>query len=218
MEADLGDSDTRAAPSLDVRAMAFTARHHLEHTQDERRYQRVPVLLHGRFMLPDRSEHECITVDMSPGGALLKTSVRGHVDDRVVAYIETIGRIEGHIIRQTADGFAMTIAATSRRRDKLASQLTWLTNRGELGLPEDRRHERYIPRNPHGRLTTSTGAEVMVRLIDVSLSGAAFNTDLSFDRGDLIMLNQTPARIVRIFDRGVACEFTRAPAQDAFEI
>lgn len=198
--------------------MVNTARKFREQSQDERRFQRVPVLLHGRLMLPDRSEHECMTVDMSPGGTLLKCAARGHLDDRVVAYIETIGRIEGHITRQTAEGFAMTIAATSRRRDKLAAQLTWLTNRGELGLPEDRRHERYIPRNPHGRLTTATGAEAMVRLIDVSLSGAAFNTDISFDRGDLIMLNQTPARIVRIFDRGVACEFTRAPAQDAFEI
>lgn len=185
---------------------------------DERRFQRVPVILHGRYMLPDHSEHECITIDMSPGGARLKTNARGALDDRVVAYVETIGRIEGVITRHTEDGFAMTIAGTSRRRDKLAAQLTWLANRGELGLPEDRRHERYVPRNPHGRLTTGSGAEFMVRLIDVSLSGAAFNTDIAFERGDPIMLNQTPARIVRIFDRGVACEFTRPPGPDAFEL
>lgn len=186
--------------------------------KDDRRFQRVPVFLHGRYMLPNRTEHECTVVDMSPGGARLKAYDKGYIHDRVVAYVETIGRIEGTIVRHTEDGFAMTVIGTARRRDKLASQLTWLTNRGELGLPEDRRHERYIPRNPLARLVTPTGAEMMVRLIDVSLSGAAFSTDIAFEKGDPIMLNQTPARIARIFDRGVACEFTRMPASDAFEI
>lgn len=185
---------------------------------DERRFQRVQVLLHGRLMLPDLSEHICATVDMSPGGVRLKTTADVDINSRIVAYIETIGRIEGVVTRRTDDGFAMTIAGTIRRRDKLAAQLTWLANRGELGMPEDRRHERVVPRNPHGRLVTASGAEVMVRLIDVSLSGAAFNTDVAFERGDPIMLNNTPARIVRVFDRGVACEFSRPPAPDAFEI
>ena len=42
----------------------------------------------------------------------------------------------------------MTIAATPRKRDKLAAQLTWLANRHILSLPEDRRHGRIVPRNP----------------------------------------------------------------------
>ena len=185
---------------------------------EQRRHQRVDVSLHGRYMLPDRSEHECMSIDMSPGGVRLRAPVSGAVNDRVVAYLETVGRIEGLIARKTEDGFAMTITATLRRRDKLAAQLTWLANRSELGLPEDRRHERFVPRVAHARMITGTGAEIMVRLIDVSLSGAAFTTDLPFAKGDLIYLNQTPAKVVRLFERGVAVEFTRAPAQDAFEV
>ncbi|HRK23586.1 MAG TPA: PilZ domain-containing protein [Beijerinckiaceae bacterium] len=185
---------------------------------EQRRFQRVEVILHGRFMLPDHSEHECVTIDMSPGGARLRTRAHGKVNDRVIAYLETVGRIEGQIARLTEDGFAMTINATLRRQDKLAAQLTWLANRHELGLPEDRRHERYVPRNPHGRLVTAGGAEVMVRLIDVSLSGAALTTDLSFTRGDLVMLNNTPSKVVRVFERGIAVEFSRPPAPGAFEV
>ena len=185
---------------------------------DQRRHQRVDVTLHGRFMLPDRSEHECMTVDMSPGGVRFKTRAPGLVNDRVIAYLETVGRVEGTIARRTSDGFAMTINATIRRRDKLAAQLTWLANRSELGLPEDRRHERMPPRNPHAKMIMASGAELMVRLIDVSLSGAAFTTDISFEKGDLIMLNHTPAKIVRLFERGAAVEFTRAPAPEAFAV
>jgi len=169
-------------------------------------------------MLPDRSEHECLSVDISPGGIRLRAPVAGKVNDRVICYMETIGRIEGHIARTTDDGFAMTINATLRRRDKLAAQLTWLANRSELGLPEDRRHERYVPKNPHARLVTGAGTEVMVRMIDVSLSGVALTTDLPFQKGDLIHLNQTPAKVVRIFERGIAVEFTRPPAPGAFEV
>jgi len=185
---------------------------------DLRRFQRVEVALHGRYMLPDRTEHECMTVDMSPGGVRLRCTAAGNVNDRVVAYLETVGRIEGNIARRTPDGFAMTITATLRRRDKLAAQLTWLANRSELGLPEDRRHERHVPRNPHARLVTASGSEIMVRLIDVSLSGAAFNTDLPFNKGEMILLNQTPAKVVRVFERGIAVEFTRAPAPEAFQV
>lgn len=185
---------------------------------DQRRHQRVDVTLHGRYMLPDRTEHECMTVDMSPGGVLFRAPVSGGLGDRVIAYLETVGRIEGKIARKTAQGFAMTINATIRRRDKLASQLTWLANRSELGLPEDRRHERYVPKNPHARLVTASGAELMVRLIDISLSGTAFNTDTPFNKGDLILLNQTPAKVVRVFERGVAVEFTRAPTPEAFDV
>lgn len=185
---------------------------------EQRRHQRVEVTLHGRYMLADRSEHECMTVDMSPGGVRFRCPASGQVNDRVIAYLETVGRIEGNIARKTPDGFAMTINATLRRRDKLAAQLTWLANRSELGLPEDRRHERFVPRNPHGRLITPTGAEIIVRLIDVSLSGAAMTTDLAFSKGELVMINNTPAKVVRLFERGIAVEFTRPPAPGAFEV
>ncbi len=184
---------------------------------EQRRYQRVAVTLHGRYMLPDRSEYECMTVDMSPGGMLVRAPRSGDINDRVIAYLETLGRVEGQITRRTVDGFAMTVNATLRRRDKLAAQLTWLANRSELGLPEDRRHERFVPRNPNAHMITGGGAESMVRLIDVSLSGAALTTDLPFQKGDLMLLNQTPAKVVRIFERGVAVEFTRPPGPGAFE-
>ena len=53
---------------------------------------------------------------------------------------------KAQIARLLQNGFAMTIAATPRKRDKLAAQLTWLANRSILNLPEDRRHGRFVPR------------------------------------------------------------------------
>ena len=81
------------------------------------------------------------------------------------------------IARIFQNGFAMTISATARKRDKLAAQLTWLANRHILGLPEDRRHGRIVPRNPVGRLILPNGVNVSCRIIDVSQSGAGIASD-----------------------------------------
>ena len=116
--------------------------------EERRRFQRVRVNLLGRYMLADRREFPCQVTDMSPGGMAVIAPVTGQPGERVIAYVDHLGRLEGMIARQFQNGFAMTIAATPRKRDKLAAQLTWLANRHILNLPEDRRHGRFTPRNP----------------------------------------------------------------------
>src|SRR5262245_57850504 len=123
------------------------ALHTVSQATDRRRHRRVPVALVGRYMLASRHEYPCQSLDMSPGGLSLIVPVKGLVGERIVVYLEHIGRVEGHVVRHTDLGLAMSIAATLRKRDKLASQLTWLANRHALGLPEDRRHERIVPRH-----------------------------------------------------------------------
>src|SRR4029077_20019368 len=116
--------------------------------EERRRFQRVRVDLLGRYMLPDRREFPCQVVNMSPGGMALIAPVAGQPGERVIAYVDHLGRLEGHVARIIQNGFAMTRAATRQKREKLAAQLTWLANRHILGLPEDRRHGRVVPRNP----------------------------------------------------------------------
>lgn len=186
-------------------------------TDDRRRYHRVPVALLGRYMLPNREEYACQTIDMSPGGVSIRGPVQGAVGERVVVYLEHLGRIEGEIARLIPQGFALSIAATVRKRDKLASQLTWLANRAELGLPEDRRHERVTPRNPVVDLRMEDGSTTPVRLIDVSLSGAAISTDHPLPLDARLRLGQTPCKVVRHFQGGMAVEFLLPLSPDRFD-
>src|SRR6516165_9397540 len=102
--------------------------------EERRRFQRVRVDLLGGYMLPDRREFPCQVVNMSPGGMALVAPVSGQPGERVIAYVDHLGRLEGYVARIFQNGFAMTIAATPRKRDKLAAQLTWLANRHILGL------------------------------------------------------------------------------------
>jgi len=184
---------------------------------ERRRFQRVRVNLLGRYMLADRREFPCQVVDMSPGGMALIAPVTGKAGERVVAYIDHIGRLEGTLIRQFANGFAMTISATPRKRDKLAAQLTWLANRHVLGLPEDRRHGRIVPTNPVTQLLLPNGVSKTCRLIDMSLSGAAVATDDRPPMGTLVTLGKVQGRVVRHLEQGFAVEFTRLQHPDFLE-
>ncbi|CAH1677101.1 Pilus assembly protein PilZ [Hyphomicrobiales bacterium] len=167
----------------------------------------MKVVLLGRYMLPNRMEYPCQTIDISPGGMHIAAPAKARPGERVIAYLEHLGRIEGICVRTTMEGFAMTITATSRKREKFTAQLTWLANREELGLPEDRRHERVVPRNPRSVLTLEDGTEHVVRIVDISLSGTAFSVDLDLPNGTAVRIGSTPAQIVRRFDGGYGAEF-----------
>lgn len=184
---------------------------------DRRRFRRVPVVLLGRYMLETRQEYPCQTVNISPGGTLLIAPVRGAVSERVVVYLEHLGRLEGEITRHSDQGFAFCIAATTRKRDKLASQLTWLANRDILGLPEDRRHERIVPVNPVVTIKLDNGRELVGRLIDVSMSGAAIALEPKLPPGTNVMLGRTPGKVVRNFQGGIGVQFLLSLSPDRFD-
>src|ERR1700753_1434029 len=164
-------------------------------TEERRRFQRVKVHLLGRYMLPDRREFPCQIINMSPGGlALLAPGIR-NVGDRVVAYLDHIGRVEGKITRIIDNGFAMTVGATARKRDKLAAQLTWLSNRAILNLAQERRHDRTIPRNPIALWTLEDGTKMTCRIIDMSRSGAAIAAENRPTMKSMVMLGKGAARL-----------------------
>lgn len=184
---------------------------------DRRRHQRVQVNILGRFMLEDRREYPCQVIDMSPGGLAMITPVTGRVGERVIAYLDHLSRVEGRISRLIDGGFAVQLQNTARKRDKIANVLTWLANRDELNLPEDRRHDRFVPKNPMTRMILADGSEHACRIIDVSLSGAALATDIVPGTGESITLGKMHARVIRPIEGGIAVEFAAVQNRELLE-
>jgi hypothetical protein len=199
------------APLPEVRSLPLA--------EERRRHQRVKVNLLGRYMLADRREFPCQVVNMSPGGIAIVAPVSGNPGERVIAYVDHLGRLEGKIARALDNGFAMTIEATLRKRDKLAAQLTWLANRHILKLPEDRRHGRFIPRKAMARLILPSGNNVTCRVIDLSESGAAIaiSPELRPVVGAVVTVGKAMGRVVRHIEDGFAIEFTRLQHSDFIE-
>ncbi len=175
---------------------------------ERRRFQRVKVNLLGRFMLTNKREYPCQVLNMSPGGVAFVTPVEGADGERIVTYIDHIGRLEGEVSRQFDGGFAVRIRATERKRDKLAAQLTWLANRNTLGLPEDRVHERVVPSDPTTSIVLPDNRKYDCKIIDMSIGGAAIAIDVRPALHSGVTLGKMRARVVRHLEDGIALEFS----------
>lgn len=184
-------------------------------TIDRRQFQRVKVNLHTRFMCEDRSEHDGRVIDMSPATASIESNAIVKAGQRVVAYIDHVGRVEGVVERVFSEGFALDLNTSPRKRDKLAAQLTWLANKHELALPEDRRHERIVPENPSTILQLNDGRQYRCRIIDLSLSGAAVSLSVRPALGSIVTLGNMRGEVVRHFEDGIAVEFAVVQARES---
>jgi hypothetical protein len=177
---------------------------------DMPRFQRVKVSILGRYMLADRREFPCQVLEMSPGDAVVIAPVSGDVGEKIIAYLDYIGRVEGIIIDRVDGGYTMEVSASPRKRDKMSAQLTWLANKDILNLPEDRRHERVVPDNRHSTVVLDDGRRYNCKIIDISLSGAAIELAVRPAMGTPVTLGRMRARVVRHFQNGVAVEFASA--------
>jgi hypothetical protein len=185
--------------------------------RNRRRHARVQVKVLGRYMLSDRTEYPCQTLNMSPGGIALFAPVKGDVGERVVLYLDEIGRLEGQIVRMLPEGFAVRLNLPAAKREKLADQLTWLANQKDLGLPEDRRHERLEPINKVTTMTTADGLTIAVKVVDVSISGAMIESEIIPEKGAIVTIGSTRGRVLREKGAGFAMEFVRLLPAESFD-
>ena len=85
-------------------------------------------------MRSNKQEHPCKLIDISAGGLAIKpvVPVAVEIGERIVAFFDHVGGIEGTVARVFESGFACKLVATQHKREKLAATLTWLANRSEL--------------------------------------------------------------------------------------
>jgi PilZ domain-containing protein len=174
---------------------------------DRRRHKRVSITLLGRFMRESKEDFPCTLIDISAGGAAVTSQTVVPLGERVVAYFDHIGGIEGVVVREFEGGFAFQISATKHKREKLAAQLTWLANRSELTDADGRRHERIAPQNKESMLQLAEGIVVACRVLDVSISGASIATPARPELGAEVLLGKLRARVVRHHPQGFGVQF-----------
>jgi hypothetical protein len=182
---------------------------------DRRRHRQVPVKVIGRFMRENKQEYPCQVINMSAGGMALLAPVGCDVDERIVAYLDNLGRIEGIVVRRFEGGFAVRILASLYKRERIANLLTWLVNQETLGLTEERRHERIVPRVDASKLILPDGAVHNCRVIDVSLSGASVACTVKPEIGTMVILGRMRGRVVRHHEQGLALQFAKLQDPDS---
>jgi hypothetical protein len=176
---------------------------------EKRRHERFELALLGRFMRANKQEYPCKVRDISVGGAALNSPVDVEVGERIIAYIDFLGGIEGVVVRGFEGGFALKFTATLHKREKLAAQLTWYMNRDLLDAEDARRpgHDRLTLVNKATALRLADGRLIPVSILDVSISGASVGTDIRPQLGMEVKLGTFRARVMRHHGQGVGLMF-----------
>jgi hypothetical protein len=168
-----------------------------------------PMIVFGRFMLPDTSEHSCQVNDLTPDGAIFITKTVPEKDAQIVAYLDEIGRVEGVSGDTVPGGFRIVFSHKGQRKERFASRLSGQSSKNTTAGTDLRRHARYAPADTQSQIILPDGRVYPCEIIDISLSGAAVKVDVMPSLGTYIMLGKMRGRIVRYVDSGIAIEFLK---------
>lgn len=184
--------------------------------EERRRHKRVRLDLAGRFMRADQSEHDCQLVDISLGGARIRTDAPVDPGEKILVNFPDLGTLGGPIFRLLDDGFVVTLDATPRRREKLANQLTWLINRHRF--PEDQRrngHLRVKLANESREIHLPDGQTFQAQVLDISVTGISLQTEQRPQIDTVVTIGRHNARVVRHHETGFAAQFVEVQSPQA---
>ena len=167
----------------------------------------TPVALFGRCMLPNQLEIPCQAIEMSADEARLVCAHSPNIGDRAIIYLDNVGRIEGQISGHFKGGFALEIDCTPRKRDKLATQIRELQRHASFGEANQRDHQRITPQNTNSELKLADGRCYPIKIIDISLSGAAVRIEVKPAIGSQVWLAGMQGTVVRHFQEGIGMQF-----------
>ncbi len=182
--------------------------------QIEERYRSVRLALIGRFMRANKAEYPAKTTHVSVAELSISTPICLVEDERLIAYFEHVGGLEGVVSRVHENGFDLRLNITTRKREKLAAQLTWLLNRGDIAGLEERRHERFAVGNKTVPIRLENGRTYQCRLLDISMSGASIETNLRPEIGSDIIVGKQRAVVRRHHEQGIGVQFMQEQEAD----
>lgn len=175
--------------------------------RERRRFRRLPLAVSGRLLDSAGHEQDCRTSDISPGDVRIAAPTLPSVGERVVIYLEGIGRVSGKVARKCGEGeVAVIFDFSAHKREKLAEQLTIAINR-DLGIEEP---VRPIIRDgaQHVRLEFETGEAYEGEVTDFSLAGITVRSNRAPPLiGVWVRVGTVYGRVARIIDGGFAIDF-----------
>ncbi|MEO0982865.1 MAG: PilZ domain-containing protein [Pseudomonadota bacterium] len=180
--------------------------------RERRRHRRLDLRIGGRFMNESSDEFRLRTINISCSGAFMEARQRPPLGANVVCYFDGLGRVAATVVRRTAEGFAVLFRISPFKRDKLADRLTWLLNKDALGLAEDREAPRHAASGP-AVITRQDGSRLQCRVLDISLTGAGFETDGAAPMiGEIIQTGNLRGEVVRRTEKGFGVRFLHGPS------
>ena len=136
-----------------------------------------------------------MTIDISCGGFAVRGLATEHLGERVVIYIEDVGRIEGVVARLFGECFAVKVQAPPTKRERLAEKIAGLVHH-MLAAPDQRQNERAVA-NTQSMLSNPIRGEHFGTLIKVSYRTAALKLEAAPRVSPLLTIRHESTCVVR---------------------
>lgn len=177
--------------------------------EEKRKYERVSLSLKGQLFDPgDETEIGCELVNLSAGGAALKTDCAIPAGKHMVLYVEGFGRFEGTIIVHGSGTVALNFTIGELKRKRLTEMLHLFVSRGLPGVTQLRRFAR-ASSSSSGEIIRENGDRFTCDILDISLDGASLKTDGRPLIGEIVALGRSLGQVVRHHRHGIAIQYVR---------
>ncbi|MAN46935.1 MAG: PilZ domain-containing protein [Hyphomonas sp.] len=177
--------------------------------RDRRQHERIDLEIGGCYLDEESQDHKLVTENLSCSGALMRAATIPSEGSNVICYFDDLGRVAATVVRTSEDGFAVQFNVVPHKREKLANRLSWLANKGEHELPEERTAPRY-PTSGHAQVIRKNGQHLACNVIDISLTGASLETHGALPAiGEIVIAGNLQGRVVRVGEGNFAINFLR---------
>ena len=173
---------------------------------DRRKHRRVDLPLKARFLTEKGVECSAIVLNMSAGGAMLRTKFPPAFGQSIVLYIDQIGRVEAKVVRSGHNSFAVSYPKRRAKQVKIADNMTAAINNRRRGA--DRRNTPRIQHDAPATVHLEDGRQMTCSILDISLTGASLEISPRPPLGTHLILGRMNAKVVRRHDKGVGVVFT----------
>lgn len=177
---------------------------------EKRKYERISLSLKGLLFDPgDETETSCELINLSGGGATLKSERELPPGKHMVLYIEGFGRYEGTTFLDSSGTPALDFAIGELKRKRLIEMLYQFVSRGLAGIAELRRYAR-APSSYIGEIVRENGNRLPCDILDISLDGVSLKTEGRPLIGEVVALGHSLGRVVRHHRHGIAIQYVKA--------
>jgi hypothetical protein len=180
---------------------------------EKRQFERISLSLQGHLFDPaDETEIACELVNLSGGGAGLKSEHALIPGKHMILYIEGFGRYEGNIVLHSGGTPALNFTIGELKRKRLTEMLHQFVSQGSLGAAELTELRRYArsPTAPRDEIVRDNGERMPCDILDISLDGASLKTEGRPPIGEVIALGRCLGKVVRHHRNGIAIQYVRA--------
>jgi hypothetical protein len=177
--------------------------------KDRRSKERPNVGVKGTIFFPDRQyDEDCVVVDLSPDGAGLRATFSAASGERLILYVDGLGRFEGKIVWRDRLRVGVQFKCSDTKRARVAEMIAAYLELGSVSATAVRQTSRLSGKAALYSFTRASGEKLACEIVDMALSGASLQTDDRPDVGETIFFGRTIALVVRHTAFGIAVTFT----------